>query len=85
MQRELPGKITMALSENDLVTHVQAGGGGFGDPLQRAPERVARDVWNGKISAAYAAREHGVVVDAASGVLDVAATERLRSSVASKS
>ena len=84
VQRELPGKITMALSENDLVTHVQAGGGGFGDPLQRAPERVAQDVWNGKITAAYAAREHGVVVDAASGVLDIAATERLRSAVWSK-
>jgi len=41
-------------------------------------ERVARDVWNTKITAAYAHDHHKVVVDAETGTLDAAATEALR-------
>ena len=79
-----PGTLQRRAPAFGAANPLGAGGGGFGDPLQRAPERVAQDVWNGKITAAYAAREHGVVVDAASGVLDRAATERLRSTVSAK-
>jgi N-methylhydantoinase B len=61
-----------------VIVHEQAGGGGFGDPLERDPERVARDVWNGKISAEYARRHHGVVVDAETATIDQAATATLR-------
>jgi len=74
----LPSKITRWLQGGNVVTHVQPGGGGFGDPLAREPERVARDVWNDKISAAYAREHHRVVVDPASGAVDVAATAALR-------
>ena len=77
-QTELPGKITMWLKQGNLVTHVQPGGGGFGDPRKREPSRVAHDVWNGKISAEYAHAHHAVVVNAATGVLDEAATRNLR-------
>ncbi len=78
-KRELPSKTTGLLQPGDLVVHEQPGGGGFGNPLEREPERVAADVWSGKITAAYAAKHHAVVVDARSGVLDAAATENLRS------
>ena len=67
------------MAQGDLVRHVQPGGGGFGDPLSRDPEHVARDVWNTKISAAYAREHHAVVVDPNTGVLDIAATTALRS------
>ena len=77
-QTELPGKITMWLKQGNLVTHVQPGGGGFGDPRKREPSRVAHDVWNGKISAEYAHAHHAVVVNAATSVLDEAATRNLR-------
>jgi len=76
---DLPSKINRRMAQGDLVRHVQPGGGGFGDPLSRDPEHVARDVWNTKISAAYAREHHAVVVDPNTGVLDIAATTALRS------
>jgi N-methylhydantoinase B len=54
------------------------GGGGFGDPRARDPQRVRDDVLDGMISAGQARRDYGVVIDA-QGRLDLAATERLRS------
>jgi N-methylhydantoinase B len=53
------------------------GGGGVGDPLDRDPERVARDVADTAIPPAVAEATYGVVLDA-SGVVDVAATEARR-------
>lgn len=38
------------------------GGGGYGDPFARPPERVLDDVVNGYVSLEAAAREYGVVV-----------------------
>jgi N-methylhydantoinase B len=46
-------------------THIQLktpGGGGYGDPLTRDPQRVLDDVVNGYVSIEAAAREYGVVV-----------------------
>lgn len=77
---DLPSKINRRMDHGDLVRHVQPGGGGFGDPLTRDPERVARDVWNTKISADYAREHHKVVVDPGTGVLDAEATAQLRKS-----
>lgn len=77
-QVSLPSKINRKMDQGDLVRHVQPGGGGFGDPLQRDPQRVARDVWNTKITADYAREHHRVVVDPATGVLDEASTAALR-------
>lgn len=74
----VPGKVAMTLEQGDVVVHEQAGGGGFGAPWTRDPARVARDVWNEKITADYARRRHGVVVDGATGLLDEAATRALR-------
>jgi N-methylhydantoinase B len=75
----LPGKITRPLIGGQLLRHEQAGGGGHGDPLQRDPSLVARDVWNEKISSAFARDRHGVVIDAEHAVVDEPATESLRS------
>jgi N-methylhydantoinase B len=75
----LPGKITTRIGKGVLIIHEQAGAGGFGDPLARDPNEVREDVLDGKITAAYAAEQHGVVV-ATGGKLDTAATARLRSS-----
>jgi N-methylhydantoinase B len=75
--RPLPGKITTGVRQGTLIVHDQAGAGGFGDPLVRDVDLVAEDVRDGKISAAFAARHHGVVCDAA-GMIDTAATTRER-------
>jgi len=53
------------------------GGGGFGDPRTRDPQRVADDVLDGLISAEEARRDYGVAVDV-QGRLDPAETARLR-------
>ncbi|MFM7418657.1 MAG: hypothetical protein ACKO54_02970, partial [Alphaproteobacteria bacterium] len=42
------------------------GGGGYGDPRRRAPERVTQDVQRGLITPATALRDYGVVVSAVS-------------------
>jgi N-methylhydantoinase B len=75
----LPGKITTRINKGTLIIHEQAGAGGFGDPLARDPQRVVEDVLDGKITEAYAAEQHAVVL-APSGQLDMAATGRLRAS-----
>ncbi len=74
----LPSKINRRMGQGDIVRHIQPGGGGFGDPHAREPARVARDVWNGKISAAFARKHHLVAVDPSTGVLDAEATKELR-------
>ena len=53
------------------------GGGGWGDPLERDPARVAEDVSEGFISAAAAKRSYGVVLRGNLS-LDEGATKRLR-------
>ena len=56
------------------------GGGGYGDPLTRQPERVLLDVRDGALSAEAAERDYGVVVTASNGAwkLDRQKTRALR-------
>ena len=54
----------------------QPGGGGYGNPLDREPERVLDDLLDEKISPEAARDVYGVVVE--DGVLDLAATEARR-------
>jgi N-methylhydantoinase B len=73
-----PGKVTgHAIAAGDVVVMQSAGGGGFGDPLARDPERVRRDVRAGYVSLARAHAGYGVVL-AASGDVDAPATAALR-------
>ena len=53
------------------------GGGGWGDPLERDPEKVAHDVREELISAASALRDYGVVLKA-DRTVDTDATARER-------
>jgi N-methylhydantoinase B len=69
----------MTLNTGDVYRHVMAGGGGFGDPFARAPERVLEDVLDGRITPDHARVAYGVViVDDAR--LDLVATAALRAS-----
>jgi N-methylhydantoinase B len=47
----------------DFFTRPSAGGGGFGDPLERVPEAVLEDVIDGYVSVGRARRDYGVVVE----------------------
>jgi len=67
-----------SLSPGDRITMDAAGGGGYGDPLERDPEAVQRDVRAGLVSPAAAQESYGVVLDPQSGELDEAATRKAR-------
>ena len=56
----------------------QGGGGGYGDPLQRDPDMVSRDVKDGYVSADRVAAAYGVVLGAGDGRADQPATTQLR-------
>ena len=55
-----------------------SGGGGWGNPLEREPNLVLRDVVDGIVTAASAQAMYGVVLDPTSETVDRAANERLR-------
>jgi N-methylhydantoinase B len=61
-----------------IVVMHSAGGGGWGDPLERDPALVLADVLEGVVSAVAARRDYGVVLDAAGTAVDEAATRALR-------
>lgn len=66
------------LQPGDVVTMDAAGGGGFGDPRQRAPELVQEDVAQGYVTVEVARRDYGVVLDPDTLGVDEAATAALR-------
>ena len=70
------------LTPGDRFHWAAAGGAGFGDPLQRDPELVRRDVRDQKVSVDAARDCYGVVLDEATGKVDDAATTRLREDAA---
>jgi N-methylhydantoinase B len=66
----------------ELRGAVSTGGGGYGSPLDRDPERVRRDVRDGVISRAATAEVFGVILDTSlDPVIDRAATEARRAAL----
>lgn len=55
-----------------------AGGGGYGDPLEREVDRVEEDVREGSVSLEAAENSYGVIIDPATGLADTAETEKKR-------
>jgi N-methylhydantoinase B len=71
------------VKEGDSFIRPSAGGGGFGDPLERDPAEVVDDVADGYVSVDRAAKDYGVVVreidaELAEYELDAEATEAER-------
>lgn len=78
---ELHPKGTYTLSEGDTVSFQVSGSGGYGDPHERDPEAVRRDVERGLVTAEEASSAYGVAVSVTDdGVeVDADATAELRS------
>jgi N-methylhydantoinase B len=75
---DTPGKVAgHPLEEGSIVMVRSAGGGGYGDSLDRDPELVASDVREGYVSAKAARDLYGVALDRA-GRVEAAATADLR-------
>ena len=68
----------MTIRKGDVFRHVLAGGGGWGDPLERDPQAVLRDVRNEFLSPRTAEADYGVIVDTAAWRVDAAATAKRR-------
>jgi N-methylhydantoinase B len=76
--RALPGKFIMTMKRGDVFRHDQPGPGGWGDPLERDPSHVLRDVRNELVGLASAREDYGVVLDPSTWTVDAAATAALR-------
>jgi N-methylhydantoinase B len=76
---ELPSKLDLLPVESgDRLLYITAGGGGWGDPLERDPEVVRRDVSRGFVSLDRARSSYGVVLQPATLAADIDATQTLR-------
>ena len=76
--RVLPSKPTMTFKKGEVFRHELAGGGGWGDPLERDPARVLLDVRNEVVSPFQAREAYGVVLDLERWRVDEAATRLQR-------
>ena len=73
--------LTMTMKRGDILRHELAGAAGWGDPLERDPAAVLRDVRNEMISVTTAANEYGVVIDMNHWTVDAEKTEALRAEI----
>ncbi len=73
----MPPELDTELGWADVYYMNWPGGGGYGDPLLREPQLVARDVAEGKVSREAASTVYGVVLDDMEAV-DAGATEARR-------
>jgi N-methylhydantoinase B len=80
----LISKPTMMFRKGDVFRHIHAGGGGWGDPLERDPAAVLADVRNEFLSAEKAAADYGVVIDTATWQIDAVATAARRDEIRRK-
>lgn len=80
----LPDAKEVGVSNNTFdaggcIVNLTGGGGGWGNPFEREPDRVALDVQYGFVSLEKAAEDYGVVVNPTSFEVDLQATTALRS------
>ena len=68
-EKVAPSKFVMTIGKDDVFRCEMPGSGGYGDPLQRDPSRLAEEARQGKISIDRAREVYGVVFK--TGTLDV--------------
>ncbi|MCL6563726.1 MAG: hydantoinase B/oxoprolinase family protein [Firmicutes bacterium] len=83
-QREerLPALANRKLMPGDVVRFYLPGGGGYGPPSRRDPERVLADVRDGVVSKAAAETIYRVVLDPSGDAIDWEATRKAREELA---
>lgn len=79
------GTFTGILEKGSTITLESAGGGGYGSPLERDPERVRMDVLQGLVSKDQATEIYGVILAGDGEIIDHRATEEKRQSLAKAS
>jgi N-methylhydantoinase B len=79
-ERQLGRIDVVEVTAGDTVTVLTPGGGGYGNPLERDPEKALADVALGLIGVEAAAADYGVVIDG--GKIDPGATVERRRDMA---
>jgi N-methylhydantoinase B len=74
----LPSKTVVRLAQGDQVRIFTAGGGGYGDPLERPAGAILDDVVNGRVSPEAAFERYGVVLRPEGAAVDEPATQARR-------
>ncbi|WP_026576170.1 hydantoinase B/oxoprolinase family protein [Bacillus sp. UNC438CL73TsuS30] len=77
-REEQTGAINQPLEAGDVLVSSAGGGGGWGNPLHRSPDKVLEDVRNGYVSQESAERDYGVLIQTSSWTVDAEATAKLR-------
>ncbi len=77
-ERQMTSKFLTSMSKGDGMEITWPGAGGWGNPLNRDPDRVLRDVIAGKVSVERAREKYGVALEPGSRSIDVEATASLR-------
>ena len=77
--QEIDHGVRRRLRAGDRVRFQLMGGGGYGDPFERDPDRVAEDVRAGLVSVEGARADYGVVFDPGTSAVERHASEAVRS------
>jgi len=77
-ERISPKSVTLVGEDDLLYGYMATGGGGFGDPLERNPELVLKDVIDGYVSLEMAEEIYGVVIDRKAMTVDAERTAEQR-------
>jgi len=80
--RHIGSKVTEGITEHDRFLYVLPGGGGWGSPLERAPDAVLRDVRNELVSIGQARDVYGVILTDKPLAVDADATAHQRKELA---
>ena len=82
-EKLLPTLAQVELPSNGVIRHKMAGGGGWGNPLNRDPKKVLMDVLNHKVSLSKAKEDYGVIINATKMTIEYKATEKKRNELRS--
>lgn len=66
------------VGKEEVIYYTSGGGGGYGDPLERSPELMLKDVIKGDVSLGRAKKDYGVVIDPEKLEIDLEETEKER-------
>lgn len=76
-----PAIVISSLKKGDVYRCISVGGGGYGDPIDRNPELVLKDVMDSKVSSECAREIYGVIIDPTALKIDIEETHRQRQAI----
>ena len=77
--KKLSSKVTTVINKNNIIEISTPGGGGWGNPFKRRPEKVLKDVLDGLISMKRAREIYGIVISENQVEVDYEETKKIRS------